>query len=117
MYNIHIIYTYIYIYDVFTCIWLVYMMYLHVYMILYSECPLLSCCDTDGTAQLDSHITAAIEKLGIRIVYQLPKYILNSSLLLDRYIYLPTAKGKFDQSLFLQMSSSVCQDHRAITAP
>ena len=61
----------------------------------YSECPIISYCGGDNSSQLDDDITAALQKLGIRLVYRLPKYILNCPLLANKYIYPPSAKGMY----------------------
>ena len=61
----------------------------------YSECPIISCCGGDNSSQLDDDITEALQKLSIRLVYQLPKYILNCPLLANKYIYPPSAKGMY----------------------
>ena len=60
-----------------------------------SECPIISCCGGDNSSQLDDDITEALQKLDIRLVYQLPKYILNCPLLANKYIYPPSAKGLY----------------------
>lgn len=62
-------------------------------VLLYSEKPVLSCCGMDSTPQLDCVLTNSLQKLGVRVAYMVPRYILSSTILIDKYVHLPTAKG------------------------